>query len=135
MRSDVKAELQFGRELAWKYLYYKTCYFCQCWLVNAPGELGPPIVDQPTLGHRRHTQFPQEVTQHHIDENRENNTPGNIADCHSSCHKSYHNKKRAALRKEIINRYEGQETQNKENPEAEKIAQTEEIQPPGSLLK
>ena len=104
MRADVKAELQFGRELAWKYLYYKTCHFCACWLVNTPSQVGDKIVEVPTLGHRRHIRFPQDVTQHHIDENRDNNDPSNLADCHESCHRAYHAAKRAAVRREIVNR-------------------------------
>lgn len=122
MRADTKAELQMLRELVW-FAYgvdptsaetnaldpMLSCYFCHEFLLIRPGGM--------TFGHRRHPKIDVDITIHHIDENRENNNPSNLADCHSSCHKSYHNKKRAALRKEIIRRHEGQENQE----ETEKI--------------
>jgi len=110
MRADTKAELQMLREIAWFYLHDKKCYFCNGYLIDSPKRIGLPI-EGLTFGHRHHQRFPQDITLHHIDENRENNKPDNVVLCHDSCHRSHHAVKRSALRKEIIKRYESQENQ------------------------
>ena len=124
MRADTKAELQQLREVAWFYLHNKKCYFCQGYLIDSPKRLGSPI-EGLTFGHRHHTRFPQDITFHHIDENRDNNKPENVVPCHDSCHRSHHTRKRSTLRKEIIKRYE-------ENQEDEK---TQEVSTSGEVLK
>jgi hypothetical protein len=122
MRSDTKSELQMLREVAWFCLHDKKCYFCQCYLIDSPKRIGV-LVEGLTFGHRHHQRFPQDITLHHIDENRENNKPENLAWCHDSCHRSHHIRKRSALRKEIIRRYE----ENQEDEKTEKVVQTGEV--------
>jgi len=124
MRSDTKSELQMLREVAWFFLHNRVCYFCQCYLIDSPKRMGV-LVEGLTFGHRHHQRFPQDITLHHIDENRENNKPENLAWCHDSCHRSHHTRKRSALRKEIIKRYESQENQK----------ETQEVPTPGEILK
>jgi hypothetical protein len=126
MRSDTKSELQMLREVAWFFLHDKVCYFCQCYLIDSPKRMGV-LVEGLTFGHRHHQRFPQDITLHHIDENRDNNKRENLAWCHDSCHRSHHTRKRSALRKEIIRRYESQEVNTEEET-------TQEIPAPRSLL-
>ena len=122
MRSDTKSELQMLREVAWYFLHNKACYFCQCYLIDSPKRMGV-LPEGLTFGHRHHQRFPQDITLHHIDENRENNKPENLAWCHDSCHRSHHTRKRSALRKEIIRRYESE----KEQEETEKVPTSGEV--------
>lgn len=106
MRADVKAELQMLRELAWLVFGLedgnatitipRQCCFCGFSLLRA----SPP----PTFGHRRHTSPPLDLTWHHQDGNRENNSRANLLPCHDSCHRSYHAQLRAATRREVIDR-------------------------------
>lgn len=121
MRSDVKSELAMCREIAWIYLHDKKCYFCGCSMLLPPKTLGSP--PEVTWGHRHHYKILIEVTFHHINENREDNSPGNRAVCHSACHRSHHTRKRSALRKEIIKRYE----ENQENQETEEVLETRSL--------
>jgi len=114
------------RELVWKllsvpqhivdncakggYIFHPPtgCYFC-----------GKPLLVRPddmTFGHKRHPRVNTDITIHHIDEDRTNNDPSNLAECHDSCHRSHHAKKRAAYRKEVVRRYE-ETHQEKENQE------------------
>lgn len=126
MRADTKSELQMLREVAWFYLHDKKCCFCNGYLIDSPKRLGS-APDGLTFGHRHHQRFPQNITFHHLDENRDNNKPENIVPCHDSCHRSHHAVKRSALRKEIIRRYESQENTEKET--------SEEVPETRSLLK
>lgn len=110
MRADTKAELQMLRELAWfifgvnpevQFINMpRICGFCALPLL-APNPA-------PTFGHRRHSAPPLDLTLHHVDGNRENNSRNNLDPCHDSCHRRYHATKRAAERKEIIKRVEEQ---------------------------
>ncbi len=102
MRSDVKSELQMLREMGWHFLSLNLCYFCKRPLTSLPPDM--------TFGHKRHPRVSADLTIHHIDENRENNSPENRAPCHDSCHRSFHAKKRAVVnktyREEVKRRYE-----------------------------
>lgn len=107
MRADVKAELQMLRELVWFLvgvphpLNGKTvCYFCHKPLLDLPSDV--------TFGHRRHNKIDVKITLHHEDLNRENNSWSNLYLCHDSCHRSYHNKLRAAVRQEVLKQTEVQ---------------------------
>jgi len=55
--------------------YPQTCHFC-----------GEPIkTENITKGNSD-----DGLTIHHVDQNRDNNTPENLVICHRSCHLSYH---------------------------------------------
>lgn len=104
MNRSTKSELQMLREVAWFMLHQTRCFFCKDPITKLPPDL--------TFGHRRHPPFNTEVTLHHLDENRQNNSPSNLAWAHTSCHRSYHAKQRALKRKEEEQREE--ETQKEE---------------------
>lgn len=119
MRAGVKSELQMLRELVWLHFSVteteaallhtsgllipalRGCFFCHKPLLIRP--------DKMTFGHSHHPPINVDITQHHIDENRENNDPSNLADCHSSCHRSHHMKKHHARRKEVVKQYEAKQ--------------------------
>ena len=87
------AEKQMLRELAWFLLPQISCFFCR--LSLAGGAAARQFFDGLfTFGHRRHSMVLVKITVHHLDEDRNNNKPGNLVLAHSKCHREYHNKKR-----------------------------------------
>src|ERR1700722_16094676 len=85
MSNTTRKELGKCRELLWMFLPGKKCFFCKQLLlpngippyVKFGNASGAPI---DVLG----------ITQHHKDENHDNNDLRNIVLCHESCHKSHH---------------------------------------------
>lgn len=81
------AELQQLREFFWFWGRLMRCYFCK-----------KPLIDPKTVpinlswGHRRHIAIRVKVSNHHIDENRSNNSDHNMGWAHRACHKTHHRK-------------------------------------------
>lgn len=105
MNRATKSELQMLREVGWFFLSITKCFFCKEILAKLPPDM--------TFGHRRHPPLKTEVTLHHVDEDRQNNSPSNLAWAHTNCHRSYHAKQRAQRRKEEEYAQEEKERQEK----------------------
>jgi hypothetical protein len=90
MQRSKRRELNKLRELAWFLLIEKHCCFCeQAFLYGLEANViafGNATAPALPVG--------MQISIHHVDENHENNFPGNLALAHTSCHKRFHLLKR-----------------------------------------
>lgn len=71
------------RELLRFLLIGVKCWFCRDVLLSEPSQ---PV----QFGNGTAEPLEVNITQHHLDENHDNNTPENIVLSHQSCHKRHH---------------------------------------------
>ena len=86
------AEKQMLREIVWFLGPQVQCYFCDRVLFTRPPGM--------SFGHRRHRKIVAKLTIHHKNENREDNTEGNLVLAHTRCHKEFHRIQAEHLTKE-----------------------------------
>jgi hypothetical protein len=77
-----KASKNYMRHLRWvaaRLFLTVNCEFC-----------GKPLFDSLLEGKAAWWSITKRVTIHHRDHNHDNDSPGNLAPCHTECHRRYH---------------------------------------------
>jgi len=91
MRKSTRRELRKCRELLHFLLRGKVCFFCQKPLITG----GSYAKD----GDGQGSPISRGITIHHIDLNHDNDAEANKSLSHDTCHRSFHAKLRALLRR------------------------------------